>query len=80
MILSKRANFRYIITALLSVGYVSINLLNDIMTLRYSNLAPGHKRKAVHILDRLMEKNEDDALKMGTIWTQFQKKNKHRKS
>lgn len=32
------------------------------MTLRYSHLAPGHKRKAVHVLDMLMEKNEDVAL------------------
>ena len=35
------------------------------MTLRYSHLAPGHKRKAVNVLDRLMENNEDDALKNG---------------
>ncbi len=35
------------------------------MTLRYLHLTPGHKRKAVHVLDRLMEKNEDEALKNG---------------
>jgi len=29
------------------------------MTLRYSHLAPGHKRKAVQVLDRIMEKNEN---------------------
>ncbi|MCR4293427.1 MAG: site-specific integrase [Candidatus Kuenenia sp.] len=35
------------------------------MTLRYAHLAPGHKRKAVHVLDRLMEQNKDDVLKNG---------------
>ncbi|MHC4269346.1 MAG: tyrosine-type recombinase/integrase [Planctomycetota bacterium] len=41
------------------------------MTLRYSHLAPGHKRKAVQVLDRIMEKNEDEDLyngyNLGTI-------------
>lgn len=35
------------------------------MTMRYSHLSPGHKRKAVYVLDRLMEKNENNALKNG---------------
>ncbi len=35
------------------------------MTLRYSHFAPGHKRKAVQVLDRIMEKNEDDAFENG---------------
>ncbi len=65
MTFSKRVNFRYIITAWLSVGFVSMNLHNDKMTLRYSHLAPGHKGKAENVLDRLMENNEDDALKNG---------------
>ena len=33
------------------------------MTMRYSHLSPGHKRKAVHVLDRLMEENENDVSK-----------------
>ncbi len=33
------------------------------MTMRYSHLSPGHKRKAVHVLDRLMEENKNDVLK-----------------
>ncbi|MDP6527748.1 MAG: site-specific integrase [Candidatus Pacebacteria bacterium] len=33
------------------------------MTMRYAHLAPGHKRKAVHVLDRLMEENKNDVLK-----------------
>ena len=41
------------------------------MTMRYSHLSPGHKRKAVHVLDRLMEKQEVDVpekwYKNGTI-------------
>ena len=37
------------------------------MTLRYSHLAPGHKRKAVHVLDRLMEENKNDVLKNGYV-------------
>ncbi|GAX62381.1 site specific recombinase [Candidatus Scalindua japonica] len=35
------------------------------MTLRYSHLAPGHKRKAVQVLDRIMEKDEDMVLNNG---------------
>ena len=35
------------------------------MTLRYSHLAPGHKRKAVQVLDRIMEKDEDVVLNNG---------------
>ena len=42
------------------------------MTMRYSHLSPGHKRKAVHVLDRLMEKQEVDVpekwYKNGTIF------------
>ena len=41
------------------------------MTMRYSHLSPGHKRKAVHVLDRLMEEGENDVSKkwynFGTI-------------
>jgi integrase len=41
------------------------------MTLRYSHLAPGHKRKAVQVLDKIMENSEGDVFgngyKMGTI-------------
>ncbi|MBZ0107860.1 MAG: site-specific integrase [Candidatus Scalindua rubra] len=41
------------------------------MTMRYSHLSPGHKRKAVNVLDRLMEENKNDVLKnryvLGTI-------------
>jgi hypothetical protein len=37
------------------------------MTLRYAHLAPGHKRKAVHVLDRLMEENKNDILKNGYV-------------
>ncbi|MCP4264055.1 MAG: site-specific integrase [Candidatus Brocadiaceae bacterium] len=33
------------------------------MTMRYSHLSPGHKRKAVHVLDRLMEENENEVSK-----------------
>ena len=33
------------------------------MTMRYSHLSPGHKRKAVHVLGRLMEENENDVSK-----------------
>ena len=33
------------------------------MTMRYSHLSPRHKRKAVHVLDRLMEENENDVSK-----------------
>jgi len=33
------------------------------MTMRYSHLSPGHKRKAVHVLDRLMEDNENHVSK-----------------
>jgi integrase len=33
------------------------------MTMRYSHLSPGHKKKAVHVLDRLMEENENDVSK-----------------
>jgi len=33
------------------------------MTMRYAHLAPGHKKKAVHVLDRLMEENKNDVLK-----------------
>ena len=50
------------------------------MTLRYSHLALGHKRKAVNVLDRLMENNEDDALKNGYNMDTISEKNKHRKS
>ena len=32
------------------------------MTMRYAHLAPGHKRKAVQVLDRIMDKNEDENL------------------
>ncbi len=32
------------------------------MTLRYSHLAPGHKRKAVQVLDRIMDKKKDEDL------------------
>ncbi len=32
------------------------------MTMRYSHLSPRHKRKAVHVLDRLMEENNNDVL------------------
>ena len=35
------------------------------MTLRYSHLAPGHKRKAVQVLDKIMDKNEDENLYNG---------------
>jgi hypothetical protein len=31
--------------------------------MRYSHLSPGHKRKAVHVLDRLMEENKNDVSK-----------------
>ena len=34
-------------------------------TLRYSHLAPGHKRKAVQVLDRIMEKGEGDDFENG---------------
>ncbi len=34
-------------------------------TLRYSHLAPGHKRKAVQVLDRIMEKSEGDDFENG---------------
>lgn len=37
------------------------------MTMRYSHLSPGHKRKAVHVLDRLMEENKNDVLKNGYV-------------
>ncbi len=37
------------------------------MTLRYSHLAPGHKRKAVYILDRLMEESKDKSQKNGYV-------------
>ena len=30
------------------------------MTLRYAHLAPGHKRKAVNILDQLMRNNQSE--------------------
>ena len=33
------------------------------MTMRYSHLSPWHKRKAVHVLDRLMEEGENDVSK-----------------
>ncbi len=49
------------------------------MTLRYSHLAPGHKRQAVHVLDRLMEKNEDDVLKNGHILDTISEKSQHSK-
>jgi len=45
------------------------------MTLRYAHLAPGHKRKAVQVLDRIMGKNEDDLYNghnLGTISKQRQ--------
>ncbi len=44
------------------------------MTLRYSHLAPGHKRKAVQVLDRIMDKKEEEDYINGTILAQFQKK------
>jgi integrase len=44
------------------------------MTLRYSHLAPGHKRKAVQVLDRIMDKKEEEDYINGTIMAQFQKK------
>ena len=47
------------------------------MTLRYSHLAPGHKRKAVQVLDRIMEKNEDDALKNGYNLDTVSEKSQH---
>jgi len=37
------------------------------MTMRYSHLSPGHKRKAVHVLDRLMEEKEGKAQKNGYV-------------
>ena len=37
------------------------------MTLRYSHLAPGHKRKAVYVLDRLMEENKNGVLRNGYV-------------
>ena len=33
------------------------------MTMRYSHLSPGHKRKAVHVLCQLMEEGENDVSK-----------------
>ena len=33
------------------------------MTMRYSHLSPRHKRKAVHVLDRLIEEGENDVSK-----------------
>ena len=46
------------------------------MTLRYAHLAPGHKRKAVQVLDRIMDKNEDvnlyDGHNLGTMSKQSQ--------
>ena len=50
------------------------------MTLRYSHLAPGHKRKAVLVLDRLIEKNEDDVTKNGHNLDTISEKSQHRKS
>ncbi len=47
------------------------------MTLRYSHLAPGHKRKAVQVLDRIMEKDEDDALKNGYNLDTILEKSQH---
>ncbi len=44
------------------------------MTMRYAHLAPGHKRKAVQVLDRIMDKNEDENLYNGTIMAQCQSK------
>ncbi len=48
------------------------------MTLRYSHLAPGHKRKAVHILDRIRDKNEDENLYNGHNFGTMSKQNQHR--
>ncbi|HJO55784.1 MAG TPA: site-specific integrase [Candidatus Scalindua sp.] len=33
------------------------------MTMRYSHLSPGHKRKSEHVLDRLMEEGKNDVSK-----------------
>ncbi len=47
------------------------------MTLRYAHLAPGHKRKAVHILDRIMDKNEEVNLYNGYNLGTMSKQNLH---
>ena len=48
------------------------------MTLRYSHLAPGHKRKAVQVLDRIMDKNEDVNLYNGHNLGTMSKQSQHR--
>ena len=52
------------------------------MTLRYAHLAPGHKRKAVQVLDRIMDKNEDENLYNGhNYWHNYgtmSKQSQHR--
>jgi len=48
------------------------------MTLRYSHLAPGHKRKAVQVLDRIMDENEDVNLYNGHNLGTMSKQSKHR--
>ncbi len=47
------------------------------MTLRYSHLAPEHKRKAVQVLDRIMEKNEDEDLYNGYNFDTISEKSQH---
>ncbi len=34
------------------------------VTLRYAHLAPGHKRKAVNTLNKLMQNRKDDVLSL----------------
>ena len=49
------------------------------MTLRYAHLAPGHKRKAVQVLDRIMDKNEDENLYNGhNYWHNYGTMSKQR--
>ena len=48
------------------------------MTMRYAHLAPGHKRKAVQVLDRIMDKNEDANLYFGHNFGTMSKQRQHR--
>jgi len=59
-------DFRHCVASHLVMNGIDLTSVKEIlghkslsMTMRYAHLAPGHKRKAVHVLDRLMEENKD---------------------
>ncbi len=50
------------------------------MTMRYAHLAPGHKRKAVNTLDRLLQNEEKESLssQSGSHFTQKKQTESHK--